>query len=279
MLAVACALAPALACAAATVERIELEVASPFDRRAAVIGELRMPHSTRSRLPAVVIVNSSPGFDGRGAFYAEALNAAGIATFEIDVCQGRGLPLSPVHHLPHAYRSLEYLAQHPRIDSARVGVMGFSWGAQIALLASSAELARRYGRPELHFAAHLPLYPQCWIIATARHGKDKWLKEAPLKTVTGAPVHILAGEKDDYDDPDGCSKLVASMPADARSHFSVTVYEGATFGWDHRFGGATYEAGAKKGKGGIVTVVPNPELARESRTSAARYFTKHLAAD
>lgn len=279
LLVAACAFLPAHAPAAASVEKIEFAVTGAFERHAAVAGELRVPDSARDRLPAVVIVNSSPGFDGRGAFYAEALNQAGIATLEIDMFQGRGLPLSPVQNMPHVYQSLHYLARHPRIDPTRVGIMGFSWGAQVSLLTSSADLTRRFSDRNLRFAAHLPVYPQCWVILTARNGRDTLLKKAPLKEVTGSPVHILAGDKDDYDDPDGCLKLVASMPANARRHFAVTVYKGATFAWDSRFDSATYESGANKGKGGVVKVIANAEIARESQAFAVSYFKKYLAAE
>jgi len=278
-LTVACATLSAHAQAATSVDKVEFEVVSAFERRAAVVGELRVPDSPRERLPAVIIVNSSPGFDGRGAFYAEALNQGGIATLEIDMCQGRGLPLSPVHHLPHVYQSLQYLARHPRIDPARVGIMGFSWGAQVALLTGFSKLVRKYGDRNLRFAAQLPVYPQCWVIRTARNGRDKLLEPALLMEAAGSPVQILAGEKDDYDDPDGCQQLVASLPADARRHFSVTVYKDATFAWDSRFGGATYESGAHNGKGGIVHIVANPDIARESQAFAVGYFRKHLAAE
>lgn len=275
----ACALPAANAQAAVSIERLEFEVAGTHERRAAVVAEIRIPDSVRDRLPAVVIVNSSPGFDGRGAFYAEALNQAGIATLEVDMFQGRGMPASPVENLPHAFQSLQYLARHPRIDPARVGIMGFSWGAQIALVASSAELARRHGNGNLRFAAHLPLYPQCWVIRTARNGKDGLLKSAIFKEVMRAPVHILAGDKDTYDDPDGCQNLVASLPAHARRHFSVTVYKGATFAWDSRFASASYEAGAYKGKGGIVNVIPDAAIARESQAFAVSHFKRYLAPD
>jgi uncharacterized protein len=231
LLAVACALLPAHAPAAASVEQIALAVTHASEHHAAVTGELRIPDSFRDHLPAVVIVNSSPGFDGRGAFYADALNQAGIATLEIDMFQGRGLPLSPVLNMPHVYQSLQYLARHPRIDPARVGMMGLSWGAQVAMLTSSVELARRYSDRNLRFAAHRALYPQCWVILTARNGKGKLLKRAPFNQVTGSPVHILAGDKDVYDDPDGCLKFVASPPGSGRPHFSITVYEGATSAW------------------------------------------------
>lgn len=278
VLAVACAVLAAHVRAETSAEKIEFEVTGAFERGAAVAAEIRIPDSVGDRLPAVVIVNSSPGFDGRGAFYAEALNRAGIATLEIDMFQGRGLPLSPVHNMPHAYQSLQYLARHPRVDPARIGIMGFSWGALIALLTTSGELSRQYSDGNLRFAAHLALYPQCWIIRTARHGKDRFLQPTIFKQVTGSPVHILAGDKDNYDDPDGCSTLVDSLPAHARGGFSVTVYKGATFAWDSRFSYASYEAGANKGKGGIVNVIANPEIAHDSQAFAVSYFKKYLAA-
>src|SRR4029453_19208192 len=119
--------------------------------------------SARERLPAVLILHSSPQFDGRGAFYEEALNAAGIATIEIDYLGGKGLPVSPRHNLPHAYETLQLLAAHPRIDPARIGIMGFSWGGHLAVLTSSDELTQHYTKGSLRFAAHLGLYPICWM--------------------------------------------------------------------------------------------------------------------
>ena len=92
------------------------------------IATVSSKHSTSERLPAVVIVNSSPGFDGRGAFYAEALNAAGIATLEIDMLQGAGMPPSPVQNLPHLFASQRYLAAHPRIDGTRADQARIYWG-------------------------------------------------------------------------------------------------------------------------------------------------------
>ena len=78
-------------------EKISIEINSAFQSDARVIGELRIPKSNRDRLPAVLIVNSSPGFDGRSSFYALALNQAGIATLEVDMFQGKGLPATPRH--------------------------------------------------------------------------------------------------------------------------------------------------------------------------------------
>jgi dienelactone hydrolase len=258
-------------------EKMSFKVVDAFEPDAAVSGELRIPDSKRDRLPAVLILHSSPGFDGRGAFYAEALNQAGIATVEIDYMQGKGMPSTPRHHFPHAYETLQHLANHPRIDPARIGIMGFSWGGIITVLTSSEELTQRYTGGKLRFAAHLGIYPICWIHHAVLTGNYKSLDPSVYRRVTGRPVHILAGDKDDFDDPDSCQKFLAALPLQARPHFSLTVYPGATFGWDSRFSSASYDAGAKKRKGGIVNVVANADIARQSREFAVAYFRANLS--
>ena len=249
-----------------TIEKVSFAVESAFERGAAVSGELRIPAASPGRLPAVIIVNSTPGLDGRGAFYAEALNRAGIATLEIDPYQGKGMPVTLRHMMPHTFHTLRYLGEHPRIDKARIGIMGFSAGAIVAILASSEELARQYGAGVPRFGAHLALYPQCWYLR----------KDLRDDRFNGAPVHILGGDKDDYDDPDSCQRFVDQLPADTRPRFAVTTYRGATFAWDHRFGGSSYSGGANKGKGGFVNVIADPEIARQSREFAVNYFSDNL---
>ena len=55
-----------------------------------VSGQLRVPVPITGPMPAVVVVHGSAGVDSRGQFYIEALNAAGIATLEIDMWAARG---------------------------------------------------------------------------------------------------------------------------------------------------------------------------------------------
>jgi dienelactone hydrolase len=181
--------------------------------------------------------------------------------------------------MPHAYETLQYLAAHHRIDQTRIGIMGFSWGGIMSVLTSSEELTRQYTGGKLRFAAHLGIYPVCWTHRSVLAGAAKYFNPTTYRRVTGRPVHILAGDKDDYDDPDGCQKFVAELPAEVRSHFSLTVYPGATHGWDGRAGGAYYDIGANKGKGGMVDVIANPDTANQSLQYAVMYFRKSLAAD
>ena len=261
-----------------TTEKLSFDVAGAFERGATVSGDLRIPASRRERLPAVVFLHSTPGFDGRGAFYAEALNRAGIATVEIDYMQGKGMPATPRHNLPHVYQTLQHLARHPRIDAARIGILGVSYGGTIALLTSSDELTREHTGGKLRFAAHLPIYPVCWRHSRILDGTSSWqFKRTVYQRVTGRPVHILTGDKDDYEnDPDSCPKFLAALPPQVRPTFDLTVYPGATFGWDSPFGSVTWDAGAKQGKGGFRTIVANPEIAQRSRAFAVAFFTTHL---
>ena len=274
VLAFACVIGTAAAQAPASVDRISFQVADAFEPGAAVSGDLRIPASTRERLPAVLILHSSPQFDGRGAFYEEALNAAGIATIEIDYLRGKGLPTSPRHNLPHAYETLARLAAHPRIDPARIGIMGFSWGGHLAVLTSSDELTRHYTQGRLRFAAHLGLYPICWMHVASPGGAPPFFAPSIWERLTGRPVHILVGDRDDSDGPDGCQRFLAELPEQSRAQVSLTVYRDGTFAWDSRFGHTAYFAGGRQGKGGMVIVVSDPELAKRSRDFAVTFFRR-----
>ena len=276
ILSCACFLGTAEAQVKVSIEKMSFKVADAFEPGAAVSGDLRIPDSKLDRLPVVLILHSSDGFDVRGASYAEALNEAGIATLEIDYLRSRGLPATPRHNLPHAYETLKYLAGHPRIDPMRIGIMGYSWGGIISVLTSSDELTRQYTGGTLRFAAHLGLYPICWRHRQIVAGTSPYFKPTIYKRVTGKPVQILAGDKDGADGPDTCRKFVEELPAQVRPHFSLTLYPGATFGWDRQFGSATYFPGANEGKGGIVTITADPDIANKSREFAVNYFRKNL---
>ena len=70
-----------------------------------------------------------------GEMPGQALGEANVATLELDQWSPRGLaggsegrPRTVHETLPDLYGARAYLAAHPRIDAARIGAMGFSFG-------------------------------------------------------------------------------------------------------------------------------------------------------
>jgi acetyl esterase/lipase len=55
-----------------------------------------------------------------------------------------------------AYRALKLLATHPRIDPARITVMGFSKGGGVVLYAALTRFQRLQGSANTRFAHHIP---------------------------------------------------------------------------------------------------------------------------
>jgi len=99
-------------------------------------GELRLPRPGTERFPAVVLLHGSGGVSGGVDAWARFLNELGVATFALDAFTGRGLvtvsadqaKLGRLNMIVDAYRALELLSKHPRIDPQRIAVMGFSRG-------------------------------------------------------------------------------------------------------------------------------------------------------
>src|SRR6476660_1692298 len=70
--------------------------------------------------------------------------------------------LGRLNMVADAYRALDLLAKHSRIESSRVAVMGFSRGGQSALYSAMNRLYATLGPANnLRFAAHIAFYPDC----------------------------------------------------------------------------------------------------------------------
>jgi dienelactone hydrolase len=231
-------------------------------------GELRVPPNGDGDIPAVVILHGSAGVDSRGALYVQALNDAGIATLEIDMRAARGVagpgerPPLPTFTLPDAFGALNYLADRPGIDPERIGVLGFSWGGVMSLLSANQSYTGPLGNGR-QFAAHVANYPVCWAYNIGLPGIE-------FDNLTGAPVLIQIGDKDDYDEGAGpCQNL-----ADPFEEVSVRVYRNAYHAWDRLQPGFTAEDPfSHLGAGGIVNFVPNPGKAQQSSRAVVEMFS------
>jgi dienelactone hydrolase len=240
-----------------------------------VAGKLSLPVAD-SRIPAVVICHGSDGVDGRGQFHAAALNARGVATLEVDMWAARGnsrgaaaRPSSPVETLPDAFGALGFLRHQPEIDPTRIGVMGFSWGGVVTLLASTRRHAAIMA-PEPGFAAHTALYPVCWA-----YGRVPALS---LADRTGAPILIQTGDEDAYDPPGAPERLVGALRRDGSPGEVTHIHHpGAGHGFDRDLPTQVIDDPfAHEGRGGAVTMAFNPAAAQSSRSAAVEFFLRTL---
>lgn len=235
-------------------------------------GALRVPQS-EGPFPAVLIVHGSGGVDSRGHSYARALNAAGIATLEIDLWAAHGVsgpetrPRSPFQTVPDVFAARAYLAARADIEAHRIGLMGFSWGGVMTMLAATRAIQGRFGGGG-GFAAFAPFYPVTWLYNTAP-GMD-------FADLVG-PVLLQVGAADRYDDPDTAETLVARLAAADRERVTLRVYPDATHAWDRREDDVVVnDPASHKGKGGPAPFSYDPDVARQSTEAVVGFFTDKL---
>jgi dienelactone hydrolase len=202
-----------------------------------IAGELRIPTAGNEKLPAVVLLHGSGGIGGTGSMINEwstELNQLGIATFAIDSFAGRGIgntlfdqsQLGRLTMVVDAYRALDVLATHARIDSNRVAVMGFSRGGQSALYSAMNRLYGTLGPANnLKFAAHVAFYPDCMTSYRAD------------TEVTDKPIRVLHGSADDYNPVAPCRSYVERL-TQAHKNIKLIEYPGA----HHVFDAPAYQA-------------------------------------
>jgi uncharacterized protein len=242
---------------------------------------LRLPGGA-GRGPAVVILHGSGGVDGRGEHYARALQAAGIASLELDMWRARGIGIGQgvdrrprgTDALPDVYGAVRALAAHPRVDPQRIGVMGMSYGGNLSMLVATTGVGQAYGAGGADIRATAPLYPPCWA-----YDADGPSARLAGQSFPRMPMLLLAGSDDDYDMDSGtsCRKLAMVGGPQARARIEVQVFPGATHGWDTRGAGGTYrDPAANRGRGGQVRLQRNPAVTEESTRRVVAFFTAQL---
>lgn len=191
---------------------------------------LPMPGGEASDGPfaCMVILTSSAGVQRhREHFYAQALNAAGVAALIVDSFGGRGVRrtvadqslVSGAQMEGDAFAALAVLRSDPRIDSGRIGVMGVSKGGVATL--NTAIAVRRHWRAgfEPLFDLHVAICPG----ATAQH-RDP--------TTLGRPIFFMLAGRDDYTPAPLAIEYAERMRAAGNRRIKVKVYSGAHHGWE-----------------------------------------------
>jgi len=201
-----------------------------------IAGELRLPASSAARFPTVVLIHGSGGVGRNAVDWAEMLNGMGLATFLVDSFTARGLvsvsanqaSLGRLVQTYDAYRALEVVARHPRVDATRIAAMGFSRGGQAILYASMKRFQKMHGPAGVEFAAYIPFYANCGTTFI----DDENIAERPIR--------LFHGSDDDYVPVAPCRGYVERLRK-AGKDVVLTEYAGAY----HVFDGANNKTPVK----------------------------------
>jgi dienelactone hydrolase len=199
-------------------------------KQVTIAGQFRIAQGI-GRLPVVVLQHGSSGYAANVDVWSKEFNEMGISTFALDGFTGRGLTevnsnqalLGRLNLVLDDYRVLEILAKHPRVDSSRIVLMGFSRGGQAALYASLKRFNRMWNRSGVEYAAYIPFYPDC--MTTFISDTD----------VQSRPIRIFGGTLDDYNPISACKAYVNRLQAAGRD-VELTEYPNASHAFDNPLG-------------------------------------------
>jgi len=193
-----------------------------------ITGELRFPPNMTAtdKVPVMVLMHGSGGINKGTYAWVDYFNSLGVATFVIDSFNPRGFDrtydkqdlMTPATSSADALLALKLLATHPRIDSSRIGIIGYSKGAMAAINSSFEKLRSAMVPGNLKYALHIPLYPLCNQVGTT----------------TGSPILLLIGSEDTATSPVAChaeADELRRLGADIK----YVEYAGALHGFDNGY--------------------------------------------
>ncbi len=192
-----------------------------------VSGTLTFPENFTGGVPAMIVAHGSGGVtESREGEWARRINSIGAAALVIDSFGPRGIVetatdqsrLSTWADVADALNGLKMLASDSRIDPRRIGIIGFSKGAHVALWTALEPVRRSVISDSLKFALHVAVYPGC---------STRFVASA----VTGAPVSFHLGEKDDYTPIAPCRDYARWFESRG-APTTLTIYPGAYHGFD-----------------------------------------------
>jgi len=251
-------------------------------------GVFDMPEAAaHAPVPAVLILHDASGADGRATAYAEQLLGADIAVLELREGDAAA-----------AGAALAALATDPRINPARLGILGFGAGARLAL-----ELPGT--------AARALLYPGCGTLpglrkmATANEPaplahRVAWIGEVGIRDFIGpaeyawnynvsggapgfalphrnAAILLLHGAEDPANPAEACASLCEGLRATGAEVGHQEV-PGAGYAWDYPQLGVTQEVLLPApGMAERLSVRPWPAMAAQSAATVAGFFAMTLA--
>ncbi len=189
-----------------------------------VYGILTKP-DTAGIFPVIIGVAGSAGWGEHHYGYLERYLEMGFAVFSLHSFKSRNVKSTVGEQLSvtlpmmilDAFSALKKLSDDDNIDVTRAGLTGWSLGGGVSLFSAWSPLQETIS-PGLKFAAHLSFYPPCIIMPEEIRFND-------------VPIHILAGQLDDWVPAAACEELV-DVASNSGYDIGITVYPGASHSFD-----------------------------------------------
>jgi dienelactone hydrolase len=160
---------------------------------------------------------------GYVALLVDSLGPRGVES----VCFGPKGGVIFARGVKDALQAAEHLEKFAFVDKKRIALAGFSWGAMVAVMASSARWSSA-ALPSTRFAAAVAFYPGCFTIRPPTVAAYEI-----VQTDIDRPLLALMGQLDTETPAEECvAKLGAAKAAGAPVEWHV--YPQATHCWDCR---------------------------------------------
>ena len=185
---------------------------------------LKMP-AGEGPFPLVMGVAGSLDWGSHHLEYLKMFRSSGIATLELQSFSSRGVKstvgsqveVTTATMVLDAYRALDEISSHPKINKDRIAIMGWSLGGGVALFSGWIPLVEKINSQN-SFAAHLSIYPPC-------------IAQPQNPIFTKSPMHILIGELDSWVPAAACKELV-DYAKFAGSKIGLTIYPNSHHSFD-----------------------------------------------
>ena len=191
-----------------------------------VYGIITYPENKKNKYPLIIGVAGSLAWGEHHYKYLKEYRKNGIATLSLHSFASRGVKSTVGNQIRvtipmvihDAYMALNQLSNNNLINIDKIGITGWSLGGGVSLFAAW-EPVRNIICPNYRFAAHLPFYPPC-------------ISKPETPNFSNSPIHILAGENDDWVPSKPCDDLINELNKFGYNNASITVYPNAHHSFD-----------------------------------------------
>ena len=186
--------------------------------------------------PAVVLMHQCGGLNPAVAAWARAAASHGYVVLLVDslgprdvrgVCFGPRNGVNFFRGARDALQAAEHLRRRPDVDSKRIALVGFSWGAMVGLLAASTHYVDAL-KAGSGFAAVASLYPGCFRITPQQRPPFDLVNEDVSR-----PLLVLMGDADTETPAQECLDKLAVLKRGG-APVEWHLYAGTTHCWDCR---------------------------------------------